>query len=151
MKYMVISKLFITTLMALSNQACANHLDEQQDCLVQSILNTPFTAVVTNTQVTKLTSNPDEGDIYLLNADVQEIITGKTETNISYRIFVEFGEDVLVNNEPVIISLCEDDDGYYWPGVGAEFPVTAALLTLAHQAAKTKIMSNLNNASSHCD
>lgn len=151
MKYDVIKKFLIAVLMVLSNQACANQVNNQRDFLAQSILNTPFTAVVSHTQVIKLTSNPDDGDVYVLNAEVLEPISGKAQKKISYRIFVEFGEDIILNKEPVIISLCEDNGDYYWPGVGAEFPATAELLKVAHQVAKTKSTLNPTDGESHCD
>ncbi len=151
MKPIITVKLFIAVLMVLSNQACSNQLDNQRGFLAQSILNTPYTAMISHTQVTKLNSNPDEGDMYVLNAKVLESILGKTLEKISYKIFVEFGEAVILNNEPVIISLCEKDGEYYWPGVGAEMPASTELLELAHQVSRNKLMLHSIGSESHCD
>lgn len=151
MKDSVILKFLIVALMALSGYACANHVDEEKRFLKESILNTPFTAVLSRKQVVKLPSNPDEWDIYLISADVLEPISGKTKQKINYKVYVEVGEEVILDSEPVIISLCGNDDDYYWPGVGAKFSASAELLELAHQVAEEKSNFNPTNSESHCE
>lgn len=149
----IFMKLFIVVSMVLSSQACSNQLNNQnqRDFLAQSILNTPFTALVSHTKVTKLSSDPDEGDVYVLNAKVLEPISGKKLEKISYKIAVEFGDTVILNSEPVILSLCEKNGEYYWPGVGAEMPASKELLKLAHQVSRKKLMSNSIGSESDCD
>lgn len=151
MKNCIILKFFIIASMALSGYAYAIHVDEENRFLKESILKTPVTAVLSQKQVMKLPSNPDEWDIYLITADVLEPISGKTQKKINYKMYVEVGEDVILDSKPVIISLCGNEGDYYWPGVGAKFSASAELLKLAHQVAEKK--SNLNpiNSESHCE
>ncbi|RCU50439.1 hypothetical protein DU002_08430 [Corallincola holothuriorum] len=152
MKHRLTAKIFIVGLLSLSHLACANQEENQRDFLTESILLTPFSAVVSHKNVTRLASNPNEGDLYIFNVEVIEPISGEAHKELSYRMFVESGEDVILNEAPVIISLCESNGDYYWPGVGAEFPATTALVKAAHQAAKAKLKPDgIDNSESHCD
>jgi len=70
---------------------------------------------------------------------------------INYRLFVEHGEEVVLNQKPVIIVLCESKGQYYWPGVGAEFPATEAFIKTARKAAKMKLSQSQTELNSHCE
>ncbi|MCO1336838.1 hypothetical protein MO867_21145 [Microbulbifer sp. OS29] len=148
MKLIATTKYIILLLLFLANQACSDQPDSQQEFLSESILNTPFTAVVQHTQVIKLSSKPGVGDTYQLSAEVLEPIKGVYQGQISYRLIVEAGEDVILDTKPVIISLCEDNGELYWPGVGAEFPVSKKLIKIAHKAAKENSSADTNK--NHC-
>ncbi|MCP4490326.1 MAG: hypothetical protein GY820_23845 [Gammaproteobacteria bacterium] len=138
LKVILMVKLVVITLLSLSHLACASQSNPQFEFLEQSILGTPFSAVVSHTDVVKVASNSNDVDEYLLHADVIELISGKPQRQISYRMYVEHGEDVILNKSPAIISLCKDKNDYYWPGVGAEFSASEALINVARQAAKVK-------------
>lgn len=150
-KTMLIIKILVVFLGAMINQACANQANAQQEFLTESVLSTPFTAVVSHKNVTKLSSDENNGDEYELSAEVINLISGKAQKIINYRMFVGFGEEVLLNQAPVIISLCEIKGRYYWPGVGAEFPATQAFIKVARKAAKMKSSQSPSILNSHCE
>ncbi|MFP8967344.1 hypothetical protein ACKC9G_12245 [Pokkaliibacter sp. CJK22405] len=137
-------------LLAFSVQVHASDLDEQQRFLQRSVMSTPFTAEVQHTKVSKTATLADE-DVYELDADVLMTIVGKTEHHITYRMTVESGEDVNLDPKPVILSLCQDAQGYYWPGVGAEFPATQELLALAQQSAKKRAALTPDQLHTDCE
>lgn len=150
-KTILIVKALVVFLAAMINQACANQPNAQQEFLTESVLSTPFTAVVSHKKVTKLSSHETNGDEYEVSAEVINLISGKEKKVINYRMSVSSGEEVLLNKAPVIISLCESKGQYYWPGVGAEFPATQALINTASKAAKMKSNQSDTKLNSHCE
>ncbi|MEO0443764.1 MAG: hypothetical protein AAFZ92_08510 [Pseudomonadota bacterium] len=149
-KTKVLTKIPVLFLAAMINQACANQANVRQEFLTESVLSTSFTAVVSHQKVTKLFSNENYGDEYELSAEVISLISGKEQKVINYRMFVEPGEEVVLNQDPVIIFLCETKGQYYWPGVGAEFPATEAFIKTAGKAAKVKSSQAPTELESHC-
>ncbi|MFT6389439.1 MAG: hypothetical protein ACJAUP_002831 [Cellvibrionaceae bacterium] len=150
-KTRVTTKILVLFLGAMINQACTNQADVRQEFLTESVLSTSFTAVVSHKKVTKLSSNANDGDEYELSAEVINPISGKEQKVINYRMFVEPGEEVVLNQEPVIIFLCESKGQHYWPGVGAEFPATEAFIKTAGKAAKMKSSQSPTKLDSHCE
>lgn len=150
-KTTVTTKILVLFLGAMINQACANQANVRQEFLTESVLSTSFTAVVSHKKVTKLSSNANDGDEYELSAEVVNPISGKEQKVINYRMFVEPGEEVVLNQDPVIIFLCESKGQYYWPGVGAEFPATEAFIKTAGKAAKMKSSQSPTELDSHCE
>jgi len=55
---------------------------------------------------------------------VIESIRGPKLKELSYFLVAEKGETPSLTKEPVILTLCKDAEGFYWPGVGAHFPRT---------------------------
>lgn len=98
----LIMKLFIVCSGAMINQACVSQPNAQQEFLTESVLGTSFTAVVSHKKVTKLSSDETNGDEYELSSEVVNPISGKEKKTIKYRMFVGFGEEVLLNQAPVI-------------------------------------------------
>lgn len=150
-KTKVTTKILVLFLGAMINQACANQANVRQEFLTESVLSTSFTAVVSHKKVTKLSSNANDGDEYELSVEVINPISGKEQKVINYRMFVEPGEEVVLNQDPVIIFLCESKGQYYWPGVGAEFPATEAFIKTAGKAAKMKASQSPTELDSHCE
>lgn len=150
-KITVTTKILVLFLGAMINQACANQANVRQEFLTESVLSTSFTAVVSHKKVTKLSSNANDGDEYELSAEVINSISGKEQKVINYRMFVESGEEVVLNQDSVIIFLCESKGQYYWPGVGAEFPATEAFIKTADKAAKMKSSQSPTELDSHCE
>ena len=143
-------KVIVIFLAAMINQACANPNNAQQEFIAESVLNTSFVAVVSHKKLTKLSSNKNDGDEYELSAEIISIISGRKQKVINYRMFVEPGEEVVLNQDPVILFLCESEEGYYWPGVGAEFPATASSIKAASKAAKLKSSKSPSELDQHC-
>jgi hypothetical protein len=61
---------------------------------------------------------------------VIENIRGPKLKKLSYFAIAEKGEDPGLTKEPVILTLCKDKEGYYWPGTGAEFARTKSARAL---------------------
>jgi hypothetical protein len=55
---------------------------------------------------------------------VIETIRGPKLKALEYSAVVEKGDEKGFPKKPVILALCKGEDGYYWPGIGAEFTST---------------------------
>ncbi len=75
-------------------------------------------------------------ETHRFKARVLETFRGPKLSEISYVIITEPGETSSVHNKPVIVTLCRDEDGYYWPGVGSTFPSNAETRAVAREGAK---------------
>ncbi|EGQ8024392.1 hypothetical protein [Vibrio vulnificus] len=125
-------------------------IDEQKDFLSTAILGTPYSAVVKHTDVKVLNSNALEFDTkHVYTAEVINTIRGHEQGAITYTMFVEYGEDAVLDTSPVIITLCVDDSGYYWPGVGAQFYVSEPLVQYAEKIVKSVDINQ--SYFSHCE
>ncbi|HFQ5281842.1 hypothetical protein [Vibrio vulnificus] len=102
--------------------------ETQAPFLIEAIVNTPYSAVVRHTNVDVINES-DTGSItqFVYEAEVIETLRGKQHKRIRYTLYVEQGEDVTLDTTPVIITLCSDNDEYYWPGVGAQFSAASFL------------------------
>jgi hypothetical protein len=90
---------------------------------------TPFSAVVQHLGVDVVPVGSDEVKfVYLVR--VIEHIRGPKLEKLFYYAIAEKGEDPGLTKEPVILTLCTDQDGYYWPGTGAEFARTESARAL---------------------
>jgi len=96
--------------------------------LIYGIQNTPYAALIRNTSSNvEPLPDADASDDYALErwsftAEVLETYRGAQVKNIHYTVEAEKGESPNFGGEPFIILLCESKDGYYWPGVGFNFP-----------------------------
>ena len=73
-----------------------------------------------------------ERQVYEL--EVLETIRGPELETLTYGAIVEAGEGTDSNTEPYLLTLCpNEEEGYYWPGVGANFPATDAMLAVARE------------------
>jgi len=114
-----------------------DEIDSQKQFLSQAVMETPYSAVVKHTRVEVVELPEDKfNSKHIFYADVIDTIRGQVLENISYTMLVERGEEAILDIEPVIITLCKDD-GYYWPGTGAQFSANKLLLKIAKQNVKT--------------
>lgn len=112
-------------------------VDSQKQFLSQAVMETPYSAVVKHTRVEVVELPEDKvNSKHIFYADVIDTIRGQVLENISYTMLVERGEEAILDTKPVIITLCKDD-GYYWPGTGAQFNANKSLLKIAKQNVKT--------------
>ncbi|EGR0104613.1 hypothetical protein RH728_004031 [Vibrio vulnificus] len=136
-----INLLILVVLMASSASAKSDTDSEvfetQAPFLIEAIISTPYSAVVIHTNVDVINAS-DTGSItqFVYEAEVIETLRGKQHKQIRYTLYVEQDEDVILDTTPIIITLCSDNDEYYWPGVDAQFSGASSFV----QAAK-------NNAS----
>lgn len=117
-------------------------LDYQTGAIGESVVNTPYSALIRVTSV-DITHLPDEdkSDEYseqkfTYHADVIETYRGESKKSITYVMYAEGAEQPGSHEKPFIITLCHDDEGFYWPGVGSEFLAHSKLKVLAKKAAK---------------
>lgn len=99
-----------------------------------SVLNTPFSAVVRYINEQRIPGNYEDFIVYTL--EVEDVIRGSDFKTLTYEMVVEKGESSELTKEAVIISLCHDEEGFYWPGTGSQFPLTGDLLDAAKKVAR---------------
>lgn len=132
--------------------ACAGHTQQnplsenqfalQSEAIVDSISNTPYSALIRITSLNKIDMPYTEKfDDYseqkiICYADVIETYRGEIQKNISYVMYVEKGEEPNFPETAFIITLCKSNEGFYWPGVGAIFSADIRLRTLAKEISK---------------
>ncbi len=124
------------------NTISENEFIFQSGAIAESITNTPYSALIRITSV-KVIDLPDadKSDDFaeqklIYNADVIETYRGEETKNISYMMRVEKGEKPNFPKTPFIITLCKSKEGFYWPGVGANFSADNRLRALAKKTAK---------------
>jgi hypothetical protein len=101
----------------------ASEGDFMLENLAAAIRETPFSAVVQHLRVDVVPLGSDEVK-FVYQVRVIENIRGPKLKNLTYYSIAEKGEDPNSAREPVILTLCKDQEGFYWPGTGAQFSRT---------------------------
>ena len=125
------------------------HLTEQESFLIESVQNTPYSAVIKHLDVKVIPSDYPKEFQHVYNAKVLKTLKGETLETISYSMLVETEEEPVLEKNPILITLCKDQEGYYWPGTGAQFQNTRSHLELAEKAAA--LVYDSTKQYSHCD
>ncbi|HWO11107.1 MAG TPA: hypothetical protein VNN80_16545 [Polyangiaceae bacterium] len=99
------------------------------ESLARALRETPFSAVVQHQRVDVVPLKGGE-EKHVYQARVLQGIRGPKLQKLTYFLVAEKGEEATLTKEPVILTLCKNEQGYYWPGVGAEFPKTASTLAV---------------------
>ncbi|MFN1647761.1 hypothetical protein [Vibrio rotiferianus] len=116
--------------------------------LQTAVEETPYSAVVVLTGFEG--SGKDGGDnYYKVQAKVLDGVRGHITTKITFDMYTEVGDSPKIGIDPIIITLCHDDQGYYWPGTGAEFKATQEQVLIAKEAAKK--LSDEQIVFAHCE
>ncbi|WP_104026617.1 hypothetical protein [Vibrio jasicida] len=135
-------KWLICLMTLIGSEAVAN------ERLQTAVEETPYSAVVVLTGFEG--PEKDSGDnYYKVQAKVLDGVRGHITTNITFDMYTEIGDSPKIGNDPIIITLCHDEQGYYWPGTGSEFKVTQEQILLAKEAAKK--LSDKQRVFAHCD
>lgn len=115
--------------------------------LLSAVAETPYSAVIRHTDA-KVIEGTD-GSQHIYYAEVVDTIRGEHRERIHYVMSAEPDEAVSLDDAEVLITLCINNDGYYWPGTGAQFPADKQLI----QRAKNHALSASTNQShfSQCD
>lgn len=107
--------------------------------LKNALLTTPYVAIIQKIRV-DIVAVPDSDlsdeyaeEQHIYHAKVLETFQGQEFKNISYIMLVEKGETAVIDDAPVIISLCLYHGKFYWPGVGSQFPVTEEGVAVARR------------------
>ena len=98
--------------------------------LADALRETPFSAVVQRLRVDVIPLDSDEVK-FVYQVRVIENIRGPKLKKLTYSSIAEKGEDPSSATEPVILTLCKDHEGFYWPGTGAQFRLTKETHALA--------------------
>ncbi len=114
-------------------------LASMMEALKNAITDTPYCALIQYTSVEVVPvpdpypedDNVEEKHIY--HARVLKTFRGQQLNNISYISFSEKGDGARISAEPVIIALCVENEGFYWPGVGSVFPATEDVIKSAQR------------------
>ncbi|WP_244142891.1 hypothetical protein [Vibrio sp. B1ASS3] len=116
--------------------------------LQTAVEETPYSAVVVLTGFEG--PEKDGGDnYYKVQAKVLDGVRGHITTNITFGMYTEIGDSPKIGIDPIIITLCHDEQGYYWPGTGSEFKATQEQTLLAKEGAKN--LSDKQRVFAHCD
>ncbi|MGH1486067.1 MAG: hypothetical protein ACRBCI_07580 [Cellvibrionaceae bacterium] len=110
--------------------------------LTSSIDNTPYSARIQQNSIKRLVPNSDKNkkegvEEYIIDASVLETYRGQKTDTVRYSVFVEKGESMSISEKALVVSLCIENGRYYWPGVGASFPVSDTVQMAAKKLAKT--------------
>ncbi|AQM69528.1 hypothetical protein [Vibrio campbellii] len=116
--------------------------------LQTAVEETPYSAVVLLTGFEG--PEQDGGDnYYKVQAKVLNGIRGHIISKITFDMYTEVGDTPKIGVDPIVITLCHDEQGYYWPGTGSEFTVTQEQVLIAKEAAKN--LSDGQIVFAHCD
>ncbi|WP_199460014.1 hypothetical protein [Vibrio owensii] len=116
--------------------------------LQTAVEETPYSAVVVLTGF-EGPEKDGEDNYYKVKAKVLDGVRGHITTNITFDMYTEVGDSPKIRIDPIIITLCHDEQGYYWPGTGSEFKATQEQTLLAKEAAKN--LSDKQRVFAHCD
>jgi hypothetical protein len=144
MRYKLISLLILGLLIF---QACSvnrsNTPDKYQQetfdslkFLEDAISDTPYSALIQYTGDDIISDLKDNVEKHIYHAKVLETYRGQKFENISFYLYCEEGEGLNIDDEPVVITLCNDNEGFYWPGVGAEFEASQEVVREARRISK---------------
>ncbi|CAH1551844.1 hypothetical protein [Vibrio rotiferianus] len=135
-------KWLICLMTLIGSEAVAN------ERLQTAVEETPYSAVVTLTGFEE--PEKDGGDnYYKVQAKVLNGIRGHITSKITFDMYTEVGDTPKIGIDPIVITLCHDEQGYYWPGTGSEFKATQEQILLAKEAAKK--LSDKQRVFAHCD
>lgn len=116
--------------------------------LQTAVEETPYSAVVVLTGF-EGPEKDGEDNYYKVKAKVLDGVRGHITTNITFDMYTEVGDSPKIGIDPIIITLCHDEQGYYWPGTGSEFKATQEQTLLAKEGAKN--LSDKQRVFAHCD
>ena len=97
--------------------------------LLSAVAETPYSAVIRHTDAKAIEGT--DGSQHTYYAEVVDTIRGEHRERIHYVMSAEPDEAVSLDDAEVLITLCINNDGYYWPGTGAQFPADKQLIQLA--------------------
>lgn len=108
-----------------------------EKALIDAVDQTPFAAVVRHVSAERQASEASNGEPeFLHHVEVRDVFRGPEIDRLTYALFAEPGESDAAPSEWVIITLCQGDEGYQWPGTGAIFPATEELVAVARKASR---------------
>ncbi|MBU2870501.1 hypothetical protein [Colwellia sp. E2M01] len=121
------SSIATTTVAAKNITTATDATNMELEGFKEAIKHVHYLAKATITDV-EIIKEDDETDKHVYSAEVLATYRGTEQKIINYEMFVEKGEEAVVDNTPIYIALCIDKQGaYYWPGTGSQFTVSEAI------------------------
>ncbi|MFZ1985092.1 MAG: hypothetical protein WAU91_11805 [Desulfatitalea sp.] len=109
------------------------------EALEYAISSTPYSALIqyTSDDVSSIPksypANELDEEKHIYHARVLETYRGERQTNISFTLICEKGDGLINDEKPVVVTLCIDNEGFFWPGTGSEFPATKEIIKAAQR------------------
>ncbi|GLR03213.1 hypothetical protein GCM10007906_08000 [Vibrio hyugaensis] len=111
-----------------------------------AVSQTPYSAVL---QLTSFEEVEQGGDAYYkIQAEVLEDIRGNSSSHIYFNMHAEMGDEPNLDTAPVIITLCHDEQGFFWPSTGSEFMASKQNVSIAKDVAEHLNVKQISF--SHC-
>lgn len=107
--------------------------------LTYAVTESHYTALIQQKEIHSIElldsdSSDDYAEVkHIITAEVIETYHGDVKEVISYSMVMEKGEDVIIENNPIIITLCNNDKEMVWPGVGTHFKASQVLIGKAKE------------------
>lgn len=131
--------LFLFQACSVKYVATQDNLQQQREAFMLEaiedfISSTPYCALIQHTSVdVRPDSNDHLSEINIYHAKVLETFRGQEFNNISYVLISDKGSDPTLVKEPVVITLCADKEGFFWPGTGSIFEATEEVIKKARR------------------
>lgn len=103
--------------------------------LRSAVQGSPYVAVLDEDSI-EVSRKGARAEAHQHYARVVETFRGPKLDKIDYVVITKPGTIAELKEEPTIVTLCRDAEGYYRPGVGSTFPSTAETRAVAREAAK---------------
>ena len=124
-----------------SEKVAIKQSSDMQEGVVAAIAATPYSALVQLKGFKRIalpnTSPPETRVEY--RADVFETFRGIDHKQITFYQVIEDDEEPMLIGSQFIITLCQDNSGYFWPGTGSAFPNTPQMLDVAKSTAQAPV------------
>ena len=116
-------KVLIFVLALFNFSACiANDSSSSEISYLQhALVNTPYSALIQQVDIKSESVSDDSIMRLIISAEVIETFRGDEQKILKYEMIVEKGEEVDVESQPMVVTLCKEGGRYFWPGTGAMF------------------------------
>ena len=112
----------IFTLFNISACIASNPSLSEIGYLKLAIVNTPYSALIQQRDIKAEAVSDDDSIVrMIISAEVIETFRGREKKVLQYEMIVEKGEEVDVESQPIVVTLCKQGDRYLWPGTGGMF------------------------------
>ena len=118
-------------------------LASMMEALENAITDTPYCALIQYTSVEVVPvpdPDPNDDDVeekQIYHARVLETFRGQHMKKISYMLICEKGEyaseHASIVGKKSVITLCLDNEGFWYPGTGSKFPATEEVIKTAQR------------------
>lgn len=130
--------IFIFTLFNLSACIANDPSLSEVGYLKRAIVNTPYSALIHQRDIKAEAVSDDDSIVrMIISSEVIETFRGDNQKVLQYEMIVEKGEEVDVESQPIVVTLCKQGGRYFWPGTGAMFSSNKIILENVRNTVKT--------------